>query len=78
MLLTLDEIRTILKENLPKASDQEILRAADALSQAKGRWKEVNVADTIGAQLSVQCRDICALGEAYQKGTKIRAFIAEP
>jgi len=40
------------------------------------QWQEVDLTESLGAMLSVQCRDICAIGKAYEEGFKIRAFIA--
>ena len=42
---------------------------------AAGEWQEVNLKEMFGASFPIQCKDICVLGEAYDKGRKIKAFI---
>ena len=76
MLLTQEEITSILKKTLPTTQEQDIQKAAQAIVSATGKWQEVDVQNKLGAGLSVQCKDICALGEAYSKGVSIRAFVA--
>ncbi|MFA5059559.1 MAG: hypothetical protein WC676_02930 [Candidatus Omnitrophota bacterium] len=77
MVLTLTEIEDILKKNLPSASEKDIQKTALSLIEATGKWKEVDLVETLGAELSVQCRDICVLGNAHHNGKRIRAFITE-
>ncbi|GEM_PF-2235149 len=75
MLLTQEEIKTILQKTLPKLSEKDAEAAASALVKDVSEWKEVDLPGHLGAELSVQCRDICALGAAYEEGDRIRAFI---
>ena len=75
MLLNQSEIAGTLKKALPKLSEEEIKKATEALMTAAGEWQEVDLKEMFGANFSVQCKDICALGEAYDKGQKIKAFI---
>ncbi len=77
MVLTIEEIENVLKKNLLNISDGDIKKTAQALIAASGKWQEVNLTENLGAGLSVQCKDICCLGEAYSKGYQIRAFITE-
>ena len=77
MLLTLNEIEDVLKKTLPEVQDKDICRAAKSLIDATGKWQEVDLSETLGAEISVQCKDICALGSAHDKGLHIRAFIAK-
>ncbi len=77
MLLTLNELEDTLRKTLPDVSNKDIRRAAQAISEATGKWQEVDLSETLGAEISVQCRDICALGQAHDKGLRIRAFIAK-
>lgn len=76
MLLTREEIEEALKKVLPNLPSQDIQKAAKALIELEGKWQEIDVTE-IGAALSVQCPDICPLGEAYAKGKRIRAFVAK-
>ena len=75
MLLKPTEIESVLKESLPNVPVKDIQHAVQALEKASSEWQEVNLTESLGAMVSVQCRDICALGEAYQSGCSIRAFI---
>ncbi len=75
MVLDDEDIKKALKEVLPKLSAEDILKVVAVLRVASCNWQEVNVKETIGAQISVQCKDICALGEAFDKGLQIRAFV---
>ncbi|OGX25107.1 MAG: hypothetical protein A2787_03085 [Omnitrophica WOR_2 bacterium RIFCSPHIGHO2_01_FULL_48_9] len=75
MLLNQNEIIGILKKVLPKTSEEDIRKAAEALTVAAGNWQEVDLKETFGASYSIQCKDICALGEAFDKGQEIKAFI---
>lgn len=75
MLLSKGEIEAILRKTIPNVSDKDIQKAAQSLVEATGQWKEVDLAGALGAELSIQCRDICAIGDAHQKGLRIKAFI---
>ncbi|OGX05684.1 MAG: hypothetical protein A2Z88_00350 [Omnitrophica WOR_2 bacterium GWA2_47_8] len=75
MLLDQNEIANALKKALPKLSAEDIQKATAALMAAASNWQEVDLTEKFGANMSVQCKDICALGEAHDKGKKIRAFI---
>ena len=77
MLLTIDEIEGVLRKTLPYVPDKDIHRSAQSIIEAAGKWQEVDLSETLGAEISVQCRDICVLGQAYDKGLRIRAFIAK-
>ena len=77
MLLTQAEIEDVLRKTLPGVQEKDIRGAAKSLMEATGKWQEVNLSETLGAEISVQCRDICALGQAYDKGLHIRAFVAK-
>ncbi len=77
MLLSKNEIITILKSDLFGVPEEYLEKAAQSLVEATGKWHEVDLADVLGATFSVQCRDICAIGEAYQKGLRIKAFVEE-
>jgi hypothetical protein len=77
MLLNEKEIEQALKRALPKVDQESIQGAVKAIVEAQGQWKEVDVKEDLGAQVSVQCRDICALGAAYEKGLLFRVFIAD-
>ena len=77
MLLTVEEIENILRKTLPGIPLENIRRAAQSIIEATGKWQEVDLTETLGAEISVQCRDICALGQAHDKGLRIRAFIAK-
>ena len=77
MLINEKEIEQALKRTLPKVDEQSIQRAVKAIVEANGHWKEVNVKEDLGANISVQCRDICALGAAHEKGLSFRVFIAD-
>ena len=77
IMLKEEEIENLLRKTLPEVSDSDIRRVARTLRDAAGQWKEVDLSETLGAQYSVQCRDICALGMAHFKGQRIRAFILE-
>ncbi len=77
MLLSQNEIISILKKAIPRLTEEECRAAAGALVAATGKWKEANLKEMFGASLSVQCKDICALGEAHSRGFKIKAFIEE-
>lgn len=77
MPLSLEEIQNVLKGALPFLAANDIQRAAEAIRKAAGNWKELDLKDRLGAELSVQCRDICAIGQAYQEGVHIRAFICK-
>ena len=77
MVLTVEEIEDVLKKNLKDVSAADIRRASQAIVQASGKWREVDLTDSLGALLSVQCKDICTLGEAFSKGCHIRAFITQ-
>ncbi|MDP2654413.1 MAG: hypothetical protein Q8Q08_10335 [Candidatus Omnitrophota bacterium] len=76
MPLTQSEIEDILKKTLPDLRGEDISKAARTILAAAGEWQEVDVDEKLGAGMSIQCKDICALGEAYSKGVRIRAFIA--
>ena len=76
MLLTPEEIKEALKKTLPKLSNEDIERAAKAIVESNGKWREVDLTENLGAAISVQCADICCLGEAYSKGKQIKAFIS--
>ena len=75
MLLNQQEMEQVLKKVLPQLSQSDIKIAVAALENAMGQWKEVDLAENLGADVSVQCQDICALGAAHHKGCRIRAFI---
>lgn len=77
MVLSGEEIRNALKKTLPKLTNQEIDKAARSILEASGQWREVDLKDKLGAGLSVQCRDICAIGDAFSKNMQIRVFIKE-
>ena len=77
MLLTVDEIKDTLKKTLPFVPDKDINRAAQAIAEAAGKWQEVDLTETLGAEISIQCRDICAIGAAHNKGFHIRTFISK-
>ena len=77
MLLNEKEIEKALKQALPKMDQGSIDRAVKAIVEASGQWKEVDVKEELGANISVQCRDICALGAAHEKGLRFRVFIAD-
>ena len=77
MLLTVEEIEEILQKSLSHVLPKEIKKAAEAVVSASGKWQELDLADSLGAQYSCQCRDICGIGNAHAKGLKIRAFISE-
>lgn len=76
MPLTLEEIEKILQEALPRVAKEDIHKPVAALRKVMGGWQEVDLTESLGAMLSVQCRDICAIGKAYEDGFAIRAFIA--
>lgn len=77
MLLTQEEIENVLKKMLADVSPSDISRAATALvEESTQKWSEVNIAESLGANYSVQCKDICVLGDAIAKGTDIKAFIS--
>jgi hypothetical protein len=75
MLLAIDEIQNALKKSLPGVPESQLQKAAQAISEATGQWQEVDLKEELGANISVQCQDICTLGEAFAHGKKIRAFI---
>ena len=75
MLLTIEEIKETLKRALPNVSPKDIDRAAAAIIETSGAWQEVDLKDKLGAEVSIQCKDICALGAAHDEGMLIRAFI---
>ncbi len=75
MLLTIEEIKEALKKTLPNIPGKDIERAAQAIIEASGAWQEVDLKDKLGAEVSIQCKDICALGAAHDEGMLIRAFI---
>lgn len=77
MLLTMEEIESALKRSLPTVADKDIRSAAEAIVQAAGKWQEVDLSEKLGAEISIQCRDICALGAAHDKGLQIRAFVSK-
>jgi hypothetical protein len=75
MLLTIEEIKEALKKSLPNIPSKDIERAAQAIIEASGKWQEVDLKDNLGAEVSIQCKDICALGAAHGEGMQIRAFV---
>ena len=78
MLLNREEIKKTLKETLPKLTESELdLASAALIAGSNKKWKEVDLKESFGANLSIQCKDICALGEAHNKGKVIKAFIKE-
>jgi hypothetical protein len=76
MLLTIEEIETTLRENLPELSVADCHTAARAIIESCGKWRELD-ANEFGSEFSVQCRDICAIGEAAEQGLRIRAFVCQ-
>jgi hypothetical protein len=67
-----------LRSELGSTVDEGRLRAAanriDALWAAE--WEEIEDLDTaLGASYSVQCEDICQVGEAVRKGRALRVFV---
>ena len=74
MVLIQKEIEAVLQKSLPNLSDVDVRKAAKSITEATGEWKEIDTSN-LGASLSVQCCDICALGEAHDKGLRIRAFV---
>jgi len=79
MLLSIEEIETTLRETLADLSEADVRRAARAIVERSGTWREVDLeVDALGAEYSVQCRDICAIGASVEQGMRVRAFIAEP
>ena len=77
MPLTMEEIESLLKKTIRGATSTEIRRAALLIIEAQGKWKEVDLSESLGAIYSVQCKDICAIGKCHENGFKIRAFIAQ-
>ena len=77
MVLGEEEIVKILKQNLRDVPEMEIERVAQAICKATGKWQEVDLNDSLGAIMSVQCKDICAIGDAFSKGYCIRTFICK-
>ena len=77
MVLNEKEIEQALKQALPNVDQGSIQRAVKAIIEASGQWKEVDIKEELGAVFSVQCRDICALGAAHEKGLSFRVFIAD-
>ena len=77
MLLTIEEIEDSLKKALPTVPAKDVRRAAEAIIKAAGKWQEVDLSEKLGAEISIQCKDICALGSAHDKGLQIRAFVSK-
>ena len=75
MLLNQEQVTKTLKQTLPKLTELELSLATAALMAASKEWQEVNLKENLGANVSIQCKDICALGEAHDRGVEIRAFI---
>ena len=75
MLLTKTEIENVLRSTLPGAQENDIRKAASSLMETRGEWQEIDVSENLGATMSVQCKDICPLGEAYHKGHSFRVFV---
>jgi hypothetical protein len=74
MLFTIEEIEAALREKLPNLSVDDCHDAAKAIITSDGKWRELDVSE-LGSEFSVQCRDICAVGEAVEQGLRIRAFV---
>ena len=75
MLLNADEIKQVLRRTLPNHTETDIDKAVKAITETTGKWQEVDLKEKLGAGISIQCRDICAVGEAYSNGCRIRAFM---
>jgi len=76
MLLSSEEIERILREKFAGFPSEKIHEAAEAIVKAHGKWNEVDIAGNLGAEYSCQCKDICQIGAAYDKGLKIRVFVS--
>jgi hypothetical protein len=71
-------ILAALKTELGDAAPEARLRAvADRLAVVwGGEWEEIDcLGDAIGTSFSVQCQDICRVGEAVAQGLPLRVFI---
>ena len=75
MILTPDEAEAALAKALPGLSEAQRAAAVEAIEAAGGTFEEVDLADHLGAEVSIQCRDICVLGELHDRGVPIRAFV---
>jgi len=77
MLLTTVKIENLLRETLPNVADEDVHCTAKSIIETTGKGREVPLGENLGAQYSIQCKDICAIGKAYEEGYRIRAFITE-
>ncbi|HLG18476.1 MAG TPA: hypothetical protein VI895_01505 [Bdellovibrionota bacterium] len=71
-----DKIRTVLTKHFGKlVPDATLDRVATEISGLEEEWEEIpDVEKVVGASISVQCEDICKVGELYKLGTPIRIF----
>lgn len=77
MLLTAQETETVIRETLGWLAKEDILRMVDALEvSSQKKWHEVDVKESLGAVMSVQCRDICEIGAAHHEGRTVKAFVS--
>jgi hypothetical protein len=83
------KVFTLLKERFPKTvSEEEINQASEELMQLidetvhknqsliwEEGWEEMEVkVEQFGPSVSVQCKDICLVGDTIHRGDEIRVF----
>lgn len=76
MVSDLEKMKLVLMKHLKGSlPDKKIQDIATDLAKIDQGWVEVTDLDkVIGAAVSVQCGDICRIGDAYQKGVELRVF----
>ena len=76
MLLDEKDLQKVLANRLGKKLNTDELRdLIKEVHQLGKEWQEVEeVPSVVGASISVQCEDICVVGEALKKGEKVRLF----
>lgn len=76
MTSEISRVKTILSKHFSKVSSPDQLdKIAGEIAILGEDWEEIpHLDEKLGAGLSVQCEDICHLGELYHKGVALRVF----
>lgn len=70
-------VKEVITEELPQASSAVIDRIVGRLEDSARRYKEVAYQGQIGADLMVNCEDVCIVGEMHAHHRKMKIFVEE-
>jgi hypothetical protein len=70
-----EKVREILSEEMPGLGETTVARIVHRMSLASGAFTEVDYRGQIGADLMVNCADVCIVGELHSSNKRMRIFV---